>query len=330
MKITRRSMLKSAGGFCVGSALGGFSTVCNNSGTAGTTSPPRQAQGIATPTPCPPGTKPFSIILHGLFFVEVLDTKSPNEQRIRVISPKCDGMTPPHEHKAGSWKNKKFSDISGTSSPGWQTQRTIPPDFSGLPTMDGYAGKLRSSKTHHCLNLPWPDVLTPLRKVDPSIVDYSDLGNLASFPLVLALTYVCGVPQDMPPIDNTDWSKDDNFHIFCEPRCKICDPATCTDDPCIPLKTHADQIIQCIKDCFDDPPKFKLQPKSWKCKAQDPDDPPVGSKIDKKEESSLAEIFPCVTGAGHGRTAFHPHPQDFDWGLSSIHLPMCASFILTP
>jgi hypothetical protein len=323
-------MLKGTARLCAASALGGFSTGCKKPGTTGTTMPRNQAQAVATPTPCPPGTQPFSIILHGLFFVEVLDIRAANEQRIRVISPKCNGVTPPHEHKAGSWKSKKFSDISGTSSPGWQTKRTIPPDFSGLPTMDGYAGRIRPSKIHHVLDLPWPDVITPLRQVNQSTVDYGDLGNLASFPLVLALTYACGVPQDMPPIDNTDWSKDDNFHIFCEPRCKICDPATCTDDPCIPLKTHADQIIQCIKDCFDVPPKFKLQPKDWKCKAQDLDDPPVSLKIDKKEEASLAEIFPCVAGVGHEITAARPHAQVFDWGTSSIHLPMCASFILTP
>jgi hypothetical protein len=313
MNVTRRKMLLGAAGFCAASAISGISAGCKKPAPkTGSVSPQNRAQATVTPPPCP-GAIPFSIILHGLFFVEVLDANAPNEQRIRVISPKCAGMTFAHEHQAGSWKNKNFSNIvPGSSAPGWQTPRTTRPDITGLPTFAGWAGRVSEDKIHHSLYLPWPDAIIALRKVDPLTVTHSGLGNPTKFPLTLALKYQCGAPKDLTPIDQTDWSKDNNFHIFCEPKCKI---------PCGNLSTHADEIIQCIARSFgSQPPNFQLKPKNWDCNPQAMDKPPAASHIDQIEESSLSEISPCL----FANPQLSPQEQ-----IESVHLPMCASFILT-
>jgi hypothetical protein len=305
-----------AAGFCAASAISGISAGCKKSADkTGSIPTKNRAQAAAAATPCS-GATPFSIILHGLHFVELWDGNTPSEQRVRVISPKCAGMTVPHVHRAGSWKTRNFTDISGSSSPGWPNGSATSPDISGLPTFKGMAGKVRHSKIHHSLDLPWPDRIIPLRKVSPNEVNTGGiLTNASVFPLSLALTYQCGAPADLPPINGPDWSKDFNFHIFCEPECKVCNPRC--GDPCESLKVHAREINSCINDCFDNLPDFKLEPKTWACKEQLQDDPPANSHIDKEEEGSLSEIHPCPTAA-------------LNLQLFSVHLPLCASLILTP
>lgn len=205
MKITRRELLMGAAGLGASSVIGTIAAGCNGSAThvtnpnTSSATPQKGAQRAAKI--CPVGATPFSIILHGLFFVEVWDASTPNEQRVRVISPKCPHLTTfPHIHRGGSWKTQNFTDIVGASSPGWQSGSTTTPDISGLPTFPGMAGKIRQSRIHHALDLPWPDVMTSLRKVDPSMVNIGGvLGSATLFPLTLALTYQCGAPQDLPP-----------------------------------------------------------------------------------------------------------------------------------
>ena len=309
MEVTRRKMLMGAAGLCAASTMGGISIGCKElAHKAGSAPRKNQAQAAPAPTPCPPGANPFSIILHGLFLVELWDSKIPNEQRVRVISPKCAGMTIPHEHVAGSWKNLNFSSISQVSAPGWQTTRTTRPSIKGLPTLAGWAGKVLNSKSHHSLYLPWPDLITPLRNVNPATVNYSGLGSVSSFPLALALRYQCA-PKDLAPIDGTDWSKDFNFHIFCEPKCAV---------PCEQLQAHAQDTLRCIAESFgSNPPAFTLMPKTWDCTPQPTDPPPTGSHIDQREEGSLSEIQLCRPASGIVQA-------------TSVHLPMCSSLILTP
>jgi hypothetical protein len=315
MKITRRTMLTRAAGLCATSTISSIIGGCKSSAPNTSTPTPHKSAQSADKA-CPAGATPFSIILHGLFFVEIWDGNTPEEQRVRVISPKCADMTKPHVHRAGSWKSQNFADITvPSSSPGWQGGSATSPDISGLSTFSGMAGKLRHSRIHHALDLPWPDVITSLRKVDPSMVNAGGvLANASLFPLCLGLTYLCGAPQDISPIDGTDWSKDFNYHMFCEPACRICDPNTC-GDPCDALKTHAAEVVKCINDCFDNPPNFTLEPKSWACKEQPLDPPPADRHIDQKEEQSLPEIHPCG--------------PDFKRRFS-VNLPLCASLLLTP
>jgi len=307
MAITRRKILTGAAGLCATAAIDAMSGGLISQTHKATNSSQRiKVKAAPTPTPCP-GATPFSIILHGLFLVELWDSNTPNEQRVRVISPKCPGMKIPHEHVAGSWKNQKFTGISGFSAPGWATEREEMPDITGLPTLAGWAGRVLNSRIHHSLYLPWPDLIIPLRNVDPTTVSHSGLGTPSHFPLTLALTYQCGAPKDIVPINQTDWSKDFNYHIFCEPKCGV---------GCDQLPSHADDTLRCISESFGpNGPQFTLKPKKWDCKPVPKDKPPSASHIISDEENALSEIE-CPPPAGQV-------------GILSVHLPMCASLILT-
>jgi hypothetical protein len=262
----------------------------------------------------------FNVILHGLFLIEVWGANRPNGERvpdgerIRIFSPKTDNMGIGHLYKAGSWKHQQFTDFSGDSHSNWPEITQQQPSTDGFPTIPHQAGKVDASKSQFSLFLPWPREFNPLRVVNESAVVHTGI-EAQWFPLALALRYDAP-PADASPIQGCDWSKDNNFHIFAEPPCKL----SCPD-----ALQHGPAMVARLLDMFNPPIHFELrQQPGHECDEQPSDPCPQAAGVHPGEDRSYGELFSCTPGT---------HALSKKSGQlvpPSVHLPLCASIMLTP
>jgi hypothetical protein len=214
-----------------------------------------------------------------------------------------------HVYKAGTWKNRQFTDFSGDCGGNWPGVTKQQPAIAGFPTIPHQAGKVVPSKSQFSLFLPWPNEFKPLRIVNESAVIHTGI-EAQWFPLALALRYDTP-PALWSPIAGCDWSNDNNFHIFAEPACKL----SCTD-----TLQHGPAMVSRLLNMFNPPLRFELrQQPNHECDQQQPDSCPPAPGVHQQEDWSFGELFSCPPGAPFSS------PAQFN-----VHLPLCASIMLTP
>jgi hypothetical protein len=321
--IDRRRFLRNASAMCAVSALGSvpFASVSGtterDSNQQRRPSPSRNQAGSCT-TPCTISAD-FTIVLHGLFLIELWgpdDTHIPDDQKVRIFTPDCSHLIHSHVYSAGSW-GMPFVAIQGYKDyyPKWNIPGAKMTTDKNLPEMAQQAGNVLRSGRYCSLYLPYPKSIRGLRSIQASAVSSTGTTS-ADFPLVTALTYGSDRPSG-PPIPGAPWDSSANFHIFAEPDCIM---------SCKQMIAHGNETLKAAKkmlaaydvhlantvDCDHHPlPPIPLD----ECP---PDKGAPGVRCE--EEKSLWEL----PGA-------QPCPGfDKDKKQFAVHMPTCASIILTP
>src|SRR5579859_3065412 len=316
---TRRYLLKGATAMYAASTLGSLSFVGCNGGKEVQREKPKQSEMcesklVATcpnSNPCKVGTD-FTIILHGLFFIELWRPQDPvpADQKVRIIAPDCSKLKHiKHVYKAGSW-GKPFSDFPEDyyAPKNFNPNNGMPAD-KNLPEQ-AQAGSANKSYMYFSLSLPYPKSIRALRVIPETQVSHPGT-TAADFPLVTALTYGPDRPPfKILPIPDTSWDPSKNFHIFAEPECIM---------NCDQMIMHGNETQKAAKDCL---PAYGVGPKTQpKC-----DPPPDPIKFDScppclgapgvscEEEKSLWEMAGAKPGPNF--TKFKPY---------AVHMPTCAS-----
>jgi hypothetical protein len=307
MQVTRRKMLMGVAGLCATSALGGISIGCRKSAPkVSSASPKNRSQRAVAPAPCDNGTD-FNVILHGLFLIELGGKENPSGRPIRILSPKTDGTGISHVYRAGSW-NSKLSDFSGNCDSQWPEKysENLPP---GIPTIHQKTDQIDYTQSQFSIFLPWPYEFNALRKIDANQAIHGGI-DAQWFPLALALRYK--VPFETAPIQGCPWMKNQNFHIFAEPECRLtCDQAI----------LHGPDMVQKLISMFKQPTQLSLgQPQGSECKERDPDPCPPAPGVKTDEDKSYGELFPCKKELSPANIVT----------ATSVHLPLCASILVTP
>jgi hypothetical protein len=167
--------------------------------------------------------------------------------------------------------------------------------------------KIDYNKSQFSLFLPWPIEFNSLRKVDATMVIHPGI-DAQWFPLALALRYKVP-PLPKTPIPGCNWRGDQNFHIFAEPECKL---------TCPQAMQHGPEMVAQLLDMFVPPAAFSLsQPRGSECRETPPDTCSTAPGVKPGEDNCLGELFPCPRPTG---------PLE----LLNVHLPLCASILVTP
>jgi hypothetical protein len=258
----------------------------------------------ARPAPACNNGADFNVILHGLFLIELGGKKNPAGRPVRILTPKTDGMGIGHVYRAGSW-NKTFTDFSGDCDSQWSTNNSQP-DITGFPTIRKMTDHIDYSQSQFSIFLPWPVEFNRLRTIDGSLVVHTGI-EAQWFPLALALRYKVP-PADATPIQGCNWTKDQNFHIFAEPECKL----SCDD-----VRQHGPDMVSRLLNMFIPPASFSLsQHPGSECQERAPDPCPPAPGVKPGEDNCLGELFPCTK---RKKSFLQP----------SVHLPLCASILVT-
>src|SRR6185437_7937271 len=324
-RMSRRQLLKTGSAWWAASMLGyvPLFSGCNHSSSGAQEQPkkdvPQQTGRSADACTIVPE---FTIVLHGLFFIELRDPDStdPADEKIRIFTPDCSNFAHgKHVYKAGSL-NKPLSTIKPHSDyhSGWKSIYSQLPTFN-LPPVRGYARKWDTNKRFFSLYLPYPKSIQALRAVAGQLTTSSG-SSLVSLPLVTALSYGKDRPAQAPLSTSAgSWDSSVNFHIYAEPECKL---------SCDQILNHSEQTLEAIQELLKDP-KYMVKPtKPYTCPSNPPteiprDDCPrdLGAAgVTSDEEKSLWELpgaQPCV------RLTENEH-------FFAVHMPTCASVVLTP
>ena len=311
---TRRAILRNAAKSLVffGASSSFFSFIsCRNKDKKKTD------QAKVKTSACTTGTN-FNVVLHGLFFIELWDATSPEDQRVRIVSPDCSALDIPHAYRAGSWSTGRFHGFSRqkTFYSGWKLPTTAMPTIT-VAKMENYAGRLAYAQQYFSLYLPYPKQITALKALDNAIVSHSPKITDGDFPLVLALTYDDQQRPSLPlmPVPSGSWDPNSNFHIFAEPECEMsCGDMIKHDNDTLaeaqkmfPTSADYNVSLKTQVDCSN--PNSQPTIKQYPC--------PTTLGVQPEEEQSLADISPC-NNFGGGKM------------IPAVHMPTCASVVLTP
>jgi hypothetical protein len=272
--LTRRKVVKNLGKFGAMSALAMSPLV----------------RLASAPLPC----RPFSIVLHGLFLLDVFSL----DNYIRISTPDVAG----HSYLAGPWSTKiaDYATVKGFHDQLWDSHiQTLPPT-GGMPILASHVGNPNHDNAFLSFVVPYPTAIHPFRCFDESEVDYPQCCIAASkFPLVLALEY--DYLPNLPPIGGTILDRNRNYHVFGEsPKDMTCDEAI----------QHGTEAIGKLWKMLPNPPSSIPLPKDKKnCKKDiDASGWPCNNRT---EEGGLSEL-----------SDLKDNPQ------KSVHLPLCANFIV--
>jgi hypothetical protein len=245
------------------------------------------AAGLASAfAPC----RPFSIVLHGLF---LLDVFSGDENYIRISTPNVAG----HCYLAGPWSAKigDYTPVKGFHDQRWDSHIQILPPTGGMPILATHVGDPNHDNAYLSFLVPYPTAIHPFRCFDESEVDYPRCCIAASkFPLVLALEY--DYLPNLPPIRGTTLDRKSNYHVFAEsPK----------DMGCPEAIQHGIDAIGKVWAMLPNPPSSIPLPKD-KNKCKKPINDSVWPCNNMMEERGLSELI----------------------SFESVHLPLCANFIV--
>jgi hypothetical protein len=245
----------------------------------------------------PPPCRPFSIVLHGLF---LLDVFSVDENYIRISTPNVAG----HCYLAGPWSPHiaDYTNVCGYhDEPLWDSHIQTLPSTGGMPILLPKAGDPDHGKAYLSFAVPYPTTIRALRSFDASEVDYpGDYIKASKFPLVLALEYDY-LPTSFPPIKGTSLDRNRNYHVFAESP---------VDMECSDAIQHGMYAIR----------------KLWEMLPNPPSSIPLPKDKNKRKKEIDASGWPCNNRAEEGGLSELPYLKDNPF--KSVHLPLCANFIV--
>ncbi|HEY7405716.1 MAG TPA: hypothetical protein VIB39_19480 [Candidatus Angelobacter sp.] len=240
-----------------------------------------------------PACHPFSIVLHGLFLLDVF------ADYIQISTPQVCG----HTYFAGPFSKKitDYTPVTGFHDQRWDSRIYDPPDPGDMPVLLPKVGDPIHKNAFLSFLVPFPDKIHSFRTFDESEVDYpKDYIRAKKFPLVLALEYT--YLPNLPPIENTSLDRNKNYHVFAESP---------SDMDCPTAIKHGTEAIKKLWQMLPHQPGSIPLPKNPNKCAKDPD-PDAGSPcLTKYEEYGLSELL----------------LEERTPGLS-VHLPLCANFIV--
>jgi hypothetical protein len=254
----------------------------------------------AAPPPC----RPFSVVLHGLFLLDVFN------DYIQISTPQVNG----HSYLAGpfSTKTSDYTPVAGFHDQRWDSRVIDPPDPDKLemPVLKKVGDPIHT-KAFLSFLVPFPNNIHSFRTFTASEVNYpTDFITAKKFPLVVALEYT--FPPRLPPIENTSFDLSRNYHVFAEsPSSMNCDDAI----------KHGKEAIGKLWEMLPHQPNDIPLPKDLK-KCSKPVDADSASPCgNHDEEDGLSELllFEVLELA-----RLKKDDERFD----SIHLPLCANFIV--
>lgn len=242
-----------------------------------------------------PPCRPFSIVLHGLFLLDVFN------DYIQISTPQVCG----HTYLAGPFSPKvaDYMPVAGFHDFRWDSRVFNPPDPGDMPVLLPKVGDPIHTKAFLSFLVPFPNKIHSFRTFDAKDVYYpQDYISAKTFPLVLALEY--DYLPNFPPIANTSLDRDKNYHVFAEsPSYMDCPTAI----------RHGKEAIKKLWEMLPHQPNGIPLPKNEDKCQKDPD-PDQGSPcVNKYEEYGLSELL---------KIEMDNNPNE------NVHLPLCANFIV--
>jgi hypothetical protein len=247
-----------------------------------------------------PPCRPFSIVLHGMFLLDVFND---NEKYIRISTAYYAG----HKYLAGPWSPdiKEYATVSNYhEEPLWDSHIQVLTSTGGMPILKTTVGDPDHNKAYLSFRAPYPTTIRLMRSFDESEVNYPRCCIEASqFPLVLALEY--DYLPNFPPINGTKLDRNRNYHVFAESLERM---------DCTKAIAHGKEAIgefwKMLPNAPIPPNSYVLPKDEKKCfKGIDGSGWPCNNP---KEEAGLSELPALANGAA----------------LDSLHLPLCANFIV--
>ena len=261
------------------------------------------ASSLASMAWAAPPCRPFSIVLHGLFLLDVFS------DYIQISTPQVNG----HTYVAGPFSRKlsDYTPVAGFHDQRWFSRVDYPPnpDKIEMPVLQNVGNPIHT-KAFLSFIVPFPDNIHSFRSFAASEVNYpTNFITAKKFPLVVALEYI--FPPRLPPIENTSFDLSRNYHVFAESA----SPMNCPDA----IKHGKEAIGKLWEMLPHQPDSIPLPKDETKCsKDADADNAsPCGNHY---EEGGLSDLL-------LSELLESARLKKDDERFRSIHLPLCATFI---